>query len=59
MKKVVETFMHDGMPYFVGMEVADDPELSWAEKRGLIEEIKEAKTEKKAEPKPKKATKKK
>lgn len=59
MKKVIETFIHNGMPYFVGMEVADDPELVWAEKRGLIEEIKEAKTEKKAEPKPKKETKKK
>lgn len=36
MKKVVETFMHNGMPFYAGMEVADDPSLEWAEKRGLI-----------------------
>ena len=36
MKKVIETFMHNGMPFYAGMEVADDPELAWAEKRGLI-----------------------
>ena len=36
MKKVIETFMHDGVPFFAGMEVADDPALAWAEKRGLI-----------------------
>lgn len=48
MKKVIETFMHNGMPYFAGMEVADDPELVWAEKRGLIEETDpKPKTEKK------------
>lgn len=46
MKIVVETFMHNGMPFFAGMEVADDPELKWAEKRGLIIET-EPKEEKK------------
>lgn len=39
MKKVIETFMHNGMPFFAGMEVADDPELSWAEKRGLLADM--------------------
>ena len=45
MKKVIEAFMHNGMPYFAGMEVADDPSLEWAEKRGLIidDQPKEAK----------------
>lgn len=36
MKIVIETFMHNGMPFYAGMEVADDPELEWAEARGLI-----------------------
>jgi len=39
MKKVIDTFMHNGMPFFAGMEVADDPELAWAEKRGLLADM--------------------
>lgn len=39
MKKVIETFMHNGMPFFAGMEMADDPELEWAEKRGLVADM--------------------
>lgn len=39
MKKVIDTFMHNGMPFFAGMEVADDPELAWAKKRGLLADM--------------------
>lgn len=62
MFKVIQTF-HDAKSlqlYTVGSVVDwDDPEqIKSALDRGLIEEIKEAKTEKKAEPKPKKVAKK-
>ena len=49
MKKVIETFMHNGMPYFAGMEIANDSDLKWAEERGLIIDIDE---KPKAEKKP-------
>ncbi len=57
MIKVLQTFF-DGAThtlYTAGLEIADDPALAYAEKRGLIEKIKEEKPKaeeaKKAEPK--------
>ncbi len=57
MIKVLQTFF-DGSThtlYTTGLEIADDPALAYAEKRGLIEKIKEEKPKteevKKAEPK--------
>ena len=47
MKIVIDSFLHNGILFTAGAEVADDPELAWAEKRGLIVE-----TEQKAEKEP-------
>ena len=55
MLKVLHTFF-DGKNhtlYITGLEIADDPALAYAEKRGLVERIKEDRpqTEEKKEPK--------
>ena len=55
MKIVTDSFLHNGVLFTAGAEVADDPELEWAEKRGLIVET-EPKTD--AEPEKKQTTKK-
>ena len=61
MIKVLQPF-YDGNTftlYDAGMEIADDPSLAWAEKRGLVKIVKDtAKAEKKPAAK-KPATKKK
>jgi len=49
MKIVIDSFLHNGILFTAGAEVADDPSLTWAEKRGLIVE-----TEPKAEKEPEK-----
>ena len=56
MYKVLQTFYDGGTHslYVAGLEIADDPALAYAEKRGLIEKIKEEKPKtevKKEEPK--------
>ena len=59
MLKVLETFYDGGnhMLYLAGAEIADDPSLEYAEKRGLVKRIDEKEPEKK--PVKKTATKKK
>ena len=60
MIKVLETF-YDGehhMLYLAGSEIADDPSLAYAEKRGLVKRIPEKEEEPK-KPVKKTATKKK
>ena len=61
MKIVTDAFLHNGILFTAGAEVADDPELAWAEKRGLIidTETKAAKEPEKKQAAKKTATKKK
>lgn len=57
--KVLQSF-YDGATftmYIAGTEIADDPSLAWAEKRGLVKSKKEAAEKEVKEKKP--ATKKK
>ena len=61
MLKVLETFYDGGnhMLYLAGAEIADDPSLAYAEKRGLVKRIPEEKAEAEKKPVKKTATKKK
>lgn len=61
MLKVLETFYDGGnhMLYLAGSEIADDPSLAYAEKRGLVKRIDEEKKEPEKKPVKKTATKKK
>lgn len=61
MLKVLETFYDGGnhMLYLAGAEIADDPSLEYAEKRGLVKRIDEEKKEPEKKPVKKTATKKK
>lgn len=63
MLKVLQTFFDDSTHtlFVEGLEIADDPRLAFAEKRGLVKKIEEEKpkTEEVKEEKPKPVTKKK
>lgn len=55
MKKVINSFLHNGILFIAGAEVADDPSLKWAEARGLIVDD-EPKKEPEKKPETKKTT---
>lgn len=60
MLKVVAPFFDGNTKNFydVGLEIADDPALAWAEKRGLVKKIEEEKPKAEAKTEAKKPAKK-